>query len=113
MRRRLGWAYSKFNRISEAPAREAAGEREALLDAISATARGEFGGSKVCSGRLSPGCRVCGEGFGSCLFIGRICAQGCFLCPTNMDLERPPTVAWDVTFERPVSGVDSGQGTRG
>lgn len=35
--------------------------------------------------RMSPGCRICGEGLWSCLFINGVCNCRCFYCPTSQD----------------------------
>ena len=43
-------------------------------------------------GKLSPGCKICGEGDWSCLFINGKCNCRCFYCPTvQNDLSVPTT----------------------
>ncbi len=44
---------------------------------------GDFRNHKLYSESLSPGCRCCGEGFWSCLFINRICSADCLFCPQD------------------------------
>lgn len=40
---------------------------------------------------ISPGCRICGEGGWSCLFINGKCNCRCFYCPTSQDEISVPT----------------------
>ena len=58
--------------------------RRALLHAIGGDGASSFGGSKPCLGPLSPGCRACGEGRWSCLFLNAVCNARCFFCPGGM-----------------------------
>jgi len=50
-----------------------------------------YNGTKADVGRLSPGCRHCGSGTWSCLFINGMCNAGCFYCPAPQDSEDVPT----------------------
>ncbi|HRZ79846.1 MAG TPA: radical SAM protein, partial [bacterium] len=42
-------------------------------------------GSKADMRYLSKGCRLCGEGRWSCLFINGLCNASCFYCPSRQD----------------------------
>lgn len=66
-------------------------ERDGLLLWLRQRAEIGYAGTKVnCSG-LSPGCRHCGAGDWSCLFINGRCNGRCFYCPTPQDDDGPPT----------------------
>ena len=65
-------------------------ERKELLHWLDQRACFGYAGTKVdCSG-LSPGCRRCGEGSWSCLFVNGRCNGRCFYCPTAQDDDGPP-----------------------
>lgn len=75
-----------FNWITEAEAQAATEERSALVKEIKDLgAQFEFLGSKADSRFLSRGCRLCGEGSWSCLFINGSCNASCFYCPSRQD----------------------------
>lgn len=63
-------------------------------------ARFGYGGTKVNCNGLSPGCRSCGDGGWSCLFITGRCNARCFYCPTPQDDDGPPTTN-GLTFTSP------------
>ncbi|HPR33118.1 MAG TPA: radical SAM protein [Prolixibacteraceae bacterium] len=44
-----------------------------------------FKRTKPYLGSLSPGCRICGEGDWSCLFVTGKCNASCFYCPARQD----------------------------
>ena len=51
-----------------------------------------FSGTKLVARDLSPGCRLCGQGEWSCLFINNLCNAACFYCPApQKDLLQPAT----------------------
>jgi pyruvate formate-lyase activating enzyme-like uncharacterized protein len=56
-----------------------------------------FHDSKADVSVLSQGCRLCGEGEWSCLFINGVCNARCFYCPAKQD-ERGEPVTSSVTF---------------
>lgn len=67
-------------------------ERSALLAALEkGGAQSTAGGSKLFTRTLSPGCRTCGQGTWSCLFINNICNARCFYCPTPQKSKDEPT----------------------
>ena len=54
---------------------------------------------------LSPGCRICGQGAWSCLFINGKCNCRCFYCPTAQDSVSIPTTN-RISFDKPRDYVD-------
>lgn len=75
-------------------------ERHELLQWLKPRASFGYAGTKVdCSG-LSPGCRCCGDGGWSCLFISGRCNGRCFYCPTAQDDDGPP-VTNGLVFDSP------------
>jgi uncharacterized protein len=88
-----------FNWIDEIDILEGTEERDSLLDEIE-TFGGNFGflGSKVDINNISKGCRLCGEGKWSCLFINGMCNASCFYCPSRQDsLLNPSTNTLEFT----------------
>ncbi|HPS94125.1 MAG TPA: radical SAM protein, partial [Deltaproteobacteria bacterium] len=55
--------------------------RQQLLREIEDRALSAFNATKLFTGGISPGCRLCGEGAWSCLFINNLCNAHCFFCP--------------------------------
>lgn len=65
-------------------------ERKVLLQWLEQRAAFGYAGTKVDCNGLSPGCRCCGDGAWSCLFINGRCNGQCFYCPTAQDDDGPP-----------------------
>jgi pyruvate formate-lyase activating enzyme-like uncharacterized protein len=66
--------------------------RQNLLDDIRKKGLFLFNNTKPFHKNISPGCRLCGEGAWSCLFINNLCNAGCFFCPARQDnLDEPGT----------------------
>ncbi len=78
--------------------------REQLLGDIAITGHSCNGGTKIYSGALSPGCKLCSEGSWSCLFINGRCNRSCFYCPTSQDEIGLPTTN-NVNFRSPADYV--------
>ena len=78
--------------------------REQLLGDIAITGHSCNGGTKIYSGALSPGCKLCSEGSWSCLFINGQCNRSCFYCPTSQDEIGLPTTN-NVNFRSPADYV--------
>lgn len=78
--------------------------RQKLLKDIAVNGHSCNGGTKVYSGELSPGCKLCSEGSWSCLFINGRCNRSCFYCPTSQDEIGLPTTN-NVTFRSPADYV--------
>jgi pyruvate formate-lyase activating enzyme-like uncharacterized protein len=54
---------------------------------------------------ISPGCRMCGSGTWSCLFINGMCNGRCFYCPTEQRSSDVPTTS-SIQFKDPRDYVD-------
>jgi pyruvate formate-lyase activating enzyme-like uncharacterized protein len=65
-------------------------ERSELLQWLGQRASFGYAETKVDCSSLSPGCRCCGDGGWSCLFINGRCNGRCFYCPTAQDDDGPP-----------------------
>jgi pyruvate formate-lyase activating enzyme-like uncharacterized protein len=65
-------------------------ERQELLQWLAQRAAFGYAGTKVDCTSLSPGCRHCGAGGWSCLFVNGLCNGHCFYCPTTQDDNGPP-----------------------
>jgi len=65
-------------------------ERRELLQWLAQHAAFGYSGTKVNCNGLSPGCRHCGDGGWSCLFVNGRCNGQCFYCPTAQDDGGPP-----------------------
>ncbi|NTW99454.1 MAG: radical SAM protein [Geobacteraceae bacterium] len=65
-------------------------ERNELLQWLDQRACFGYAGTKVDCSNLSPGCRRCGDGDWSCLFVSGRCNGRCFYCPTAQDDDGPP-----------------------
>lgn len=76
-------------------------ERRELLRWLGQHAAFGYADTKVdCTG-LSPGCRCCGDGSWSCLFINGRCNGQCFYCPTSQDDHDGPPVTNGLAFAAP------------
>ncbi|HEX2770374.1 MAG TPA: radical SAM protein [Geobacteraceae bacterium] len=89
-RREYGRLYDLLTFAGPEQLAAAGAERKELLHWLDQRACFGYAGTKVdCSG-LSPGCRRCGDGGWSCLFINGRCNGRCFYCPTAQDDDGPP-----------------------
>ncbi len=106
-RESIGWAYYDMKWLSAAQADKANRERNRLLQSLSGKINSHFGGNKIGPGHLSPGCKSCGQGTWSCLFIGSLCTADCFYCPQDRTDRRnqPPTDS-GLVFDHPDDYVD-------
>ncbi len=88
-----GDTYARFSWPSREQAAEGEKKRAALIDALESfnEFHKDFKNSKPYSRKLSPGCRCCGEGTWSCLFINNICNAHCMYCPTEQSQTDEPT----------------------
>lgn len=76
--------------VEPTEAAEANRQKHTVLSTLETRARFAFRASKPHTGSLSPGCRMCGEGAWSCLFVHTRCDATCFFCPGGADLNRAP-----------------------
>ena len=89
-RREYGSQYDLLTFAGPEQLAAADAERKKLLHWLDQHACFGYAGTKVnCSG-LSPGCRCCGDGSWSCLFVNGRCNGRCFYCPTAQDDDGPP-----------------------
>jgi pyruvate formate-lyase activating enzyme-like uncharacterized protein len=89
-RREYGRRYDLLTFAGPEQLTAANAERKELLLWLDQRACFGYAGTKVdCSG-LSPGCRRCGDGGWSCLFVNGRCNGECFYCPTAQDDDGPP-----------------------
>ncbi len=99
-RREYGLRYDLLNFGDSAHLASARAERDELLTWLEHRALVGYAGTKVDCNSLSPGCRCCGEGGWSCLFINGRCNGRCFYCPTEQDDDGPP-VTNGLSFSSP------------
>ncbi|MDA8428797.1 MAG: radical SAM protein [Geobacteraceae bacterium] len=89
-RREYGLQYDALTFANPAQLAAATAERKELLLWLGQRAAFGYAGSKLDCNGLSPGCRSCGAGGWSCLFINGRCNGRCFYCPTAQDDDGPP-----------------------
>ena len=89
-RREYGHLYDLLMFANPEKLASAAAERNELLNWLEQRACFGYAGTKVDCTSLSPGCRSCGDGGWSCLFINGRCNGRCFYCPTAQDDDGPP-----------------------
>jgi pyruvate formate-lyase activating enzyme-like uncharacterized protein len=88
IRDEVGWVYPDLLWFSEEEAERANQERNELLEALSGWINYSFHGSKLHSGKLSPGCLICGNGGWGCNFINHLCSRNCFYCPQDHSIKK-------------------------
>ena len=84
-RAEYGDHYDGLNFVTPEQAEVYQARRQDLLQALHGKAEVGYGGTKMDCTRLSPGCRCCGNGTWSCLFVNNRCNRNCFYCPTSQD----------------------------
>jgi pyruvate formate-lyase activating enzyme-like uncharacterized protein len=89
-RREYGLQYDLLTFASPEQLVAAAAERKELLQWLEQRAAFGYADTKVDCNSLSPGCRCCGAGGWSCLFVNGRCNGRCFYCPTAQDDDGPP-----------------------
>lgn len=85
-----GEDYDKIRWITEEEAEQAEVRRKAILDSLEGNILWGSGHTKADCRNLSVGCRLCGEGLWSCLFVNGICNAHCFFCPTEQPSRSDP-----------------------
>lgn len=97
--------YDQLKWLNPYQAIELEEQRDALFNSFSEKVAYSFKETKPWINRLSPGCKLCGEGEWSCLFITGRCNANCFYCPAPQDMDDLPT-AQKLEFEDPLKYVD-------
>jgi pyruvate formate-lyase activating enzyme-like uncharacterized protein len=100
-----GLRYNLLTFASSERLTAATAERLELLQWLEQHAAFAYSGTKVDCNSLSPGCRHCGNGGWSCLFVNGCCNGQCFYCPTAQDDSGPP-VTNGLTFTDPDEYAD-------
>ncbi|HXV21597.1 MAG TPA: radical SAM protein [Desulfuromonadales bacterium] len=90
-RREYGERYASLKFLSGPEAEAAQARRTELLAALAGRTESGYLQTKLDCRRLSPGCRLCGEGSWSCLFINGRCNGRCFYCPAPQTSTEQPT----------------------
>jgi pyruvate formate-lyase activating enzyme-like uncharacterized protein len=90
-RREFGERYASLKFLSGPEAEAAQARRTELLAALAERTESGYLQTKLDCRRLSPGCRLCGEGSWSCLFINGRCNGRCFYCPAPQTSTDQPT----------------------
>ncbi|MDP3143678.1 MAG: radical SAM protein [Candidatus Omnitrophota bacterium] len=103
----IGWAYSDMKWLTDKEAGPASQKRERLIKILSNKTKYSFMQNKLHTGRLSPGCLICGQGSWSCMFINGLCTANCFYCPQDRGIkkERSP-YAEGVAFDNAKDYID-------
>ena len=83
--------YNSLRFVTPEEAYVASLKKEELLNYLQSTAEWGYNKTKIDCSVLSPGCRSCGDGTWSCLFINNICNANCFYCPASQDEYSEPT----------------------
>ena len=97
-----------YHRIPFIPADDIAPrikQRAELIGGMKNKIRFGHKNTKLDVSELSPGCRLCGEGSWSCLFINGQCNCRCFYCPTAQNNEDLPTTS-TLEFPGPKDYID-------
>ncbi|MDP2061404.1 MAG: 4Fe-4S cluster-binding domain-containing protein, partial [Flavobacteriaceae bacterium] len=98
-RKEYGIYYDQLKKPSYYQLIEADEKRSRLISEIKGKAGFLCNGTKPFAHAISPGCRLCGEGYWSCLFINNRCNCNCFYCPTSqVDTSIPETQG--ITFDK-------------
>jgi uncharacterized protein len=95
-----GDSYSLFKWIDDKGAVAAEFRRKVLLDQLGQDVEWGYNHTKLDCKKLSPGCRSCGEGTWSCLFINNKCNATCFFCPSLQDDVAEPSTS-SISFADP------------
>lgn len=99
-RKEYGIYYDQLKKPSYYRLIEADEKRSLLISQIEGKAGYFCNGTKPFAHAVSPGCRLCGEGHWSCLFVNNICNCKCFYCPTaQIETSAPETQG--ITFDNP------------
>jgi len=99
-RSEFGKMYAYIHFLDEISAKTFEAERSELLAKLNGKIKWGHRNTKADVTSLSNGCKLCGEGLWSCLFINGRCNCNCFYCPASQDEQCKPTTN-AVTFDSP------------
>ncbi|QAR33418.1 radical SAM protein [Geovibrio thiophilus] len=99
-KKEYGNKYDSLRFLTPEEAVSAVLQRKELLDSLKNKIKWDYSGTKADCENLSPGCRLCGSGEWSCLFINNKCNCACFYCPASQDEKGVPATN-TVTFPAP------------
>jgi len=91
---------SRIRWITYREARTMEEERDRLIKSLSGEVKWDFKGTKPWLNNLSEGCRLCGKGEWSCLFISGLCNARCFYCPSPQISDDLPSTQ-KMSFQSP------------
>ncbi|MBN1904512.1 MAG: radical SAM protein [Deltaproteobacteria bacterium] len=97
--------YSNFKWVTDNEAQEAETVRAEIVASLRDQLLSAYSNTKPYYMDLSPGCRHCGEGTWSCLFINGRCNGNCFFCPSEQDETGEP-VTNTLLFTNPEDYLD-------
>ena len=106
-RKEYAAAYDSIKWLTPEAAVSAFKARESLVASIfdHSGSKWAFSNTKLFTHALSPGCRLCGQGTWSCLFINGICNASCFYCPSSQNDPGIPTTN-SIAFKNPKDYAD-------
>jgi len=95
-------SYSDLIWLNSYNANNAQEKKDALMHKVENTL---FKGTKPYYKQISDGCKLCGLGQWSCLFITGKCNASCFYCPASQQEDHAPTTQ-NLTFEHAAAYVE-------
>ncbi len=105
IKEKYGEGYNDLKWINDEEAKNAETERIEILEYLKNHISFACNGTKPYYIDISPGCRHCGEGTWSCLFINGKCNGHCFFCPSEQtEIGEPVTNS--LPFTLPVDYID-------
>lgn len=104
-RKEFGIYYHQLQKTGYYQAMEKENERTLLMDSPGESMQSVFNGTKPFAYDISPGCRLCGEGEWSCLFMNNRCNCTCFYCPAPQANDRLPETQ-GMSFAEPAPYID-------
>ena len=103
-RKEYGERYRRIRFVGKEEAEKFTTLRSNLLNVAGEGVSACADNSKMHTGLLSPGCRLCVEGKWSCLFINNLCNAHCFYCPSSQEYLSVPSTN-NLVFKKPADYV--------
>jgi uncharacterized protein len=105
VQKKYGEKYSNFKWVKADKAQEAETLRAGIISSLKDNLLSAYSDTKPYYLDISPGCRHCGEGTWSCLFINGKCNGNCFFCPSEQDETGEP-ITNTLLFTNPEDYLD-------